>query len=418
MRRRLLPALFVVLAAQRAAAAVVPCENGRALGYLCEEVDLVAPLSLPALGGIDGAGGEVWGWTDSQTGREFAIVGHSKGVAFVDLTDPDAVSYLGILPTPEGKDFPNPRLRVFRDHLYVVRPSLPGMQVFHLTGLRGVTAPPQVLSETAFHTGFGLSRSIAVNEETGFAYLAGGGCDLRMLNLEDAAQPASAGCFVEPGNRPATLDAQCVVYRGPDVSYRGREVCIVPRQEWATIVDVQDKARPRVVAKLQYSDTGSVAQGWLTDDHRHYLQADRADERVHGHDTRTYVWDLTDLDAPTLVARHTALTQASDSSLVVRGNELHQANSEAGYRMLSLSRVALGQLDETAFFDMHPTGDANDRPGAFNSYPYYASGLVAVSDTRLGLFVLEPTVCRSPATPSLRSPADGATSVVSSPTLD
>ena len=42
MRRRLLPALFVVLAAQRAAAAVVPCENGRALGYLCEEVDLVA----------------------------------------------------------------------------------------------------------------------------------------------------------------------------------------------------------------------------------------------------------------------------------------------------------------------------------------------------------------------------------------
>ena len=68
MRRRLLPALFVVLAAQRAAAAVVPCENGRALAYLCEEVDLVArhhdadPLLLVSIGPDQrpGDGGMRW----------------------------------------------------------------------------------------------------------------------------------------------------------------------------------------------------------------------------------------------------------------------------------------------------------------------------------------------------------------------
>jgi hypothetical protein len=239
-----------------------------------------------------------------------------------------------------------------------------------------------------------------------------------MLSLLDPARPAPVGCFSEePGTSP-TLDAQCVVYRGPDPAYRGREICFAPRGQSASVVDVQEKARPRTIVKLEYSDFGSVAQGWLTDDHRYYLQVDTSDERLHDHDTRTYLWDLTDLDAPRLAARHAARTRAADSALVVRGNELHQANSEAGYRMLSLSRVALGQLDEAAFFDMHPASDASDRPGAFNSYPFYASGRVAVSDTRLGLFVLEPTGCRSPATPALRSPADRAGSVVSSPALD
>jgi choice-of-anchor B domain-containing protein len=418
MRRGLLASLAMALAARSASAAVVPCENGRAGAYSCQDVDLVAHLALPALGGVDGAGGEVWGWTDPQTRREYAIVGHSKGTAFVDVTDPEAVSYLGILPTPGGRELSDPRLRTFRSHLYVVRPDLPGVQVFDLAGLRNVPTPPQVFTETAFQPGLGLSRGIAVDEETGFAYLVGGGCDLQMLSLRDPARPESVACVrEEPGTSP-TLDAQCVVYRGPDLAFRGREICLAPRGRSASIVDVQDKGRPRTVARLEYPDFGSVAQGWLTEDHRYYLQADASDERLHDHDTRTYLWDLTDLDAPRLVARHAARTRAADRALVVRGSELHQANSEAGYRMLSLSRVALGQLDEAAFFDMHPASDANDRPGAFNSYPFYASGRVAVSDTRLGLFVLEPTGCRSPATPALRSPADRAASVVSSPTLD
>jgi choice-of-anchor B domain-containing protein len=418
MRRGLLASLVVVLAVRSASAAVVPCESGRAGAYLCQDVDLVAHLDLPALRGIGGAGGEGWGWTDASTGREYAIVGHSRGTAFVDVSDPDAVTYLGILPTPGGTELPNPRLRVSRNHLYVVRPGLSGVQVFDLAGLPNVTAPPQVFTETAFISGVGPTHGIAINEETRFAYLVGGGCDLQMLSLADPARPASVGCFNEaPGPSPA-LDAHCVVYRGPDLAYRGREICVAPRGESASIVDVQEKTRPRAVARLQYPDSGSVAQGWLTEDHRYYLQADTSDERLYDHDTRTYLWDLTDLDAPRLVARHAARTRAADSALVVKGNELHQANSQAGYRMLSLSRVALGQLDETAFFDMHPANDANDRPGAFNSYPFYASGRVAVSDTELGLFVLEPTGCRSPATPALRSPADRAASVVSSPTLD
>ena len=417
MRRCLLPALSIVLVA-RLASAGVPCEAGRAGAFLCQDVDLVEHLPLPSLGGIEGRGGDVWGWTDPRTGREYAIVGHSRGTAFVDITDPDAVAYLGILPTPGSLEVANPRLRVFRNHLYVVRPDLAGLQIFDLAQLREVTAPPLVFTETAFDSSFGLARSIAINEETGFAYLVGGGCDLRMLSLTDPSRPVSVGCFSEVTGRPAAVDAQCVVYRGPDLAYRGHEVCFAPRQLWASIVDVQDKARPRSVARLTYLDVGNIAQGWLTDDHRYYLQADASDERLYDHETRSYLWDVSDLDAPTLVGQHDAPTRASDSASCVKGNELHQANSEAGYRLLSLSRVASGQLDEVAYFDMHPSSDTSDGPGAFSSHPFYASGLVAVSDSRLGLFVLRPTVCRSPSTPAPRTPADGTSNVVSSPLLD
>jgi choice-of-anchor B domain-containing protein len=310
-------------------------------------------------------------------------------------------------------------MRVFRNHLYVVRADSPGgLQIFDLTGLRNVQATPQDFAETAFYPAFGSARNIAIDEEAGSAYVVGGSCDLHVLSLQDPVRPASVGCFREQPGRSTAVDAHCVVYRGSDLSYRGRKLCFAPRQEWVSIVDVQDGARPRPIAKLSYLDVGSASQGWLTDDHRYYLQADASDERAYDHATRTYLWDVADLDDPKLVGFHDASTRASDSALCVKGNELHQANSEAGYRMLSLSRVASGQLDEVAYFDMHPASDSNTQPGAFSSYPFFASGRVAVSDTALGLFVLQPTACRSPATPARRTPPDGGSRVASSPALD
>ncbi len=42
---------------------------------------------------------DIWGWTDPETDREYAIIGCGDGTSFVDVTDPTDTLVLGFLPT-------------------------------------------------------------------------------------------------------------------------------------------------------------------------------------------------------------------------------------------------------------------------------------------------------------------------------
>ena len=46
-------------------------------------------VPLLVLGGPGAQGNDSWGWTDSATGKEYALVGTSTGSAFVDVSDAD-----------------------------------------------------------------------------------------------------------------------------------------------------------------------------------------------------------------------------------------------------------------------------------------------------------------------------------------
>ena len=78
------------------------CRDGSAGGYPCSGVDLVSMLDREAIGAINGNVNDMWGWTDPQTGTEWALVGHSRGTSFVALSDPEAPLYAGILPLTPG----------------------------------------------------------------------------------------------------------------------------------------------------------------------------------------------------------------------------------------------------------------------------------------------------------------------------
>ena len=92
----------------------VQCEGGLAAGFSCLGVDLMSFLPLvdlgggagvPAFSGDPGSGvtlNDMWGWTDSRSGIEYALVGRSDGVAFVSLADPERPVYVGQLPKTTG----------------------------------------------------------------------------------------------------------------------------------------------------------------------------------------------------------------------------------------------------------------------------------------------------------------------------
>ena len=67
----------------------VECTEGTAGQYPCENVDLLSFFSISDLGGASGVElNDVWGWTDSQTGTEYALVGRTDATAFVDVSTP------------------------------------------------------------------------------------------------------------------------------------------------------------------------------------------------------------------------------------------------------------------------------------------------------------------------------------------
>jgi choice-of-anchor B domain-containing protein len=372
----------------------VHCEDQLAAGFACHNVDLLAQLPLAIFGAR--SANDVWGWTDPETGREYALLGLDIGTAFVDVTEPDAPVYVGLLRTHSNNSLWR-SIKVHADHAFVVSeaPSH-GMQVFSLTRLRGVASPPVQFTADARYAGFGRAHNVVIDEATGFAYAVGSNsCSggLHMVDVRAPLAPVFAGCYSADGY---THDAQCVVYAGPDAQHRGREICLASNEDTVTIVDVTQKSAPRLLSRTGYAGRGYTHQGWLSEDQAFFLVDDEFDERDFGHPTRTWVWDVSDLDAPRLVGAHDAQTASIDHNQYVLGSHVFQANYTSGLRVLRMGDLSRLELAEIASFDTVPENDSRVYAGAWNNYPYFASGIVVVSDIQRGLFVLEPDLAAVP----------------------
>ena len=338
-------ALFAGTFAVAPGVAQVRCEDGVADGFPCDRVDLLAVLT-PAQLGADGEIllNDVWGWTDPETGHEYALVGRTDGTAFVDVTDPVDPRYLGDLPGTEGSQPSMWRdVKVYGNHMFVVAGGdvRHGMQIFDLTQLRGVREAREFAPTATYH-GVDASHNIAINKETGFAYLVGSGGDgetcgggSHIVDINDPLNPVFAGCFahLDTGRRGTgyTHDAECVTYRGPDADHAGREICVGGNETDFSFADVTDKSNPVALSRGTYPRVGYAHQGWLSEDHRYFYGNDELDELVHAMPgPRVLVFDVSDLDDPVLLGEYFGPARAVTHNLYVHGDRLYMANNLGG----------------------------------------------------------------------------------------
>jgi len=367
------------------------CTGGSAGDFSCSGISLRKRVSLATMAGT--AGNDIWGWFDAQSGNEYALMGMTNGIAFVDITDPEDPISLGRLPTQTAESAWRD-IKVYQDHAYIVADSAGahGMQVFDLTRLRGLVAP-QTFSADVVYGDFENAHNLAINADTGFAYAVGtntcaGG--LHFIDISTPINPLFAGCY----SSDDTHDSQCVIYQGPDADHLNREICVSANNDRASnehvveLVDVTDKTAPVTISSTMYPQSGFAHQGWLTEDHRFFLLGDEGDESSFNVPTRTHLFDLSDLDAPVYVFAFEAATAAIDHNLYVLGNRVFEANYTSGLRVLEFGNLANRELMEIAFFDTFPGSDATDFSGAWGVYPYLPSGTIIVSDRTHGLFIL------------------------------
>ncbi|HEX6336094.1 MAG TPA: choice-of-anchor B family protein [Jiangellaceae bacterium] len=389
-----------------------PCIDGMAADmFPCDGVDLMSFVPHGELGTDFGDapsfGNDIWGWTDPQTKHDYALMGSSVGTVFVDITDPKRPDVLGLLPTHStaGGDFWRD-IKVYADHAFITSENLGhGMQVFDLTELRDWDGTYTTYEETAHYDGIATAHNVAINEDTGFAYVVGArnldrslscGGGLHMVDVTDPTNPSFAGCF---GDNGYVHDTQCVIYEGPDAEHRGKEICFNSNapgaygsaNHWVDIVDVTDKSNPVSLGRMSYPNSGYSHQGWLTPDQQYFLHGDEGDEFIHGLGTTTRVWDVRDLDNPTQIGTFENGTSI-DHNIYTEGRVAYASNYTSGLRVYDTRNVAAGELSELAYFDVYPENDnASFEGGTWSNYAYFhQKNIVAVSSIDRGLFILKP----------------------------
>ncbi len=380
------------------------CTNSKVSIFDCNQVDLMSFLPLSAIGGKRGIQlSDVWGYTDAQTGREYVLAGRADGTAFVDITDPSHPVYLGDLPKTASAPATFWReIKTYRHYAYIVSDGARdhGMQVFDLDRLRNVARPPVTFTEDAHYSVAHSVHDIVADTATGYLYLTGSnaggetcGGGLHMVDVHDPLHPRFAGCFSDPSTGRTgtgyTHDAECVVYHGPAAKYQGHEICFGLNETALSIADVTDKSHPVALSHAAYPNVGYAHQGWLTDDQRYLYEDDELDEisgLVDG--TRTLIWDVSDLENPVLAGEHISKNKATDHNLFLVGNTMYQANYVSGLRVLDITDRL--HPVEIGFFDTHPVGaDEPGFEGAWGNYPFFKSGVVAVTSMGEGLFILK-----------------------------
>ena len=374
------------------------CTDGTVGLFDCEDIELLAfvPISgLRAEGHNRGIRmNDNWGWTDPETGREYALVGRNDGTSFVDITDPVNPVLVGDLPKTPG----TPRSQLWRDiktyenHAFIVADGAGehGMQVFDLTRLRNVDDPPALFEPDALYRGEGnnvveSTHNIIINEETGFAYLTSRRCDgMHMVDIREPLNPTFAGC-TDPGG---THDAQCVIYHGPDERYQGREICLRMSGDRFQISDVTDKDDPVELATASHPNPAYMHQGWVTDDHRFFFMDDESDVIAGNVETtRTLIWDLSNLEDPVLAEEFMGTMPASAHNLYIVGDYAYQANYRYGLHVLDISNPL--DPEEVGYFDTSPYQTGPGFSGAWSTYPFFESGSILITSMQEGLFILK-----------------------------
>jgi choice-of-anchor B domain-containing protein len=378
-------------------------------------ITLQSQLTLQQLGGTTADNGSsLYGWVDPLTQREYAIMGREEATSFVDITNATNPRLVATLPRVSGTVSTSWREpKVYQNTVYVgVDGTSVGMQVLDLTKLRNYAGTPITFTTSDYTvyrptvsytnssgslTSATLSKihTLAINPDTGFLYAAGtniNGGRLHMIDVRNPNAPVSAGTV------PATFDGythetQVVTYHGPDAQYQGHELAFNNNGSINfSILDVTNKSAVTKIASRTYTGQRYIHQGWLTEDQSYYFQNDELDEPGVAPHTRTHLWDVRDLDNPVYRGFFDNTTTSIDHNLYVKGNFVYETNYTTGLRILKIGNLQSNNpadwLQEVAYYDTYAANDGATFNGAWNNYPYFPSGNIAISDINGGLFIV------------------------------
>jgi choice-of-anchor B domain-containing protein len=399
------------------------CSNGQvqagSRSYACENVNMYSFMNLADLstGATPQAGytrtSDIWGWT-SADGTDITILCMGNAVTFIDNTNPSMPVHVASMFSEQERAASWCDVKVHKDVAYVVKDSAPnqGIQVFDLNRLAtegNADFPPSLLPDVKYQE-HGSSHNLAIDTESEFLYSVGSNTcrgGLHMIDISEPLNPTFVGCADSDGY---VHDAQCVVYTGPDTRYTGKQICFGFNEDTLTIYDVTDKSNPVVVFRLGYQGSAYTHQGWLNAEMTSLLLNDELDEQrgtTNGRRTRTYVWDITNLENAFETGRFDHPEVSIDHNLYMWGpihrngwggnpavpntdisdDYAYLSNYCSGIRIVDITQMESGTISQAGYFDTDNCSGATFA-GTWSNY-MFPNGVLAVANIGDGVFFLD-----------------------------
>jgi choice-of-anchor B domain-containing protein len=383
-----------------------PCSNGNAGGLACERMDLLAHLAFRDISSSPGAANDVWGFVDLNSNREYVIAGYNVGIAVIDVTDPESPREVGFI---DGQNATWRDIKVYqyfdaasdrwRAVAYVTTDgATDGLFVIDLSGLphsiRRVNYSSDFFSaHNVYAAAVDFSTGIPLSGTSPSLVIAGSnisGGQYRSYSLGNPVAPNFVGgaassadymhdaaSIVITDNRK---DTQCVN------SGAFCEVLFDFNENTLDVWDITVASNPQRLSRTPYTNSGYTHSGWPTEDGRFVFLHDELDEQRFNLNTMVRVFSLASLATPIQVGSWSGSTKAIDHNGFVRGNRYYLSNYSRGLTVLDISNptvpVEIGRMDT------YPFSDSSSFVGAWGTYPYLHSRVVAVSDIDSGLYLV------------------------------
>ncbi len=320
---------------------------------------------------------EVWGV--ALGGREYAIIGSTEGIHFVDVTEAPECSVLTdawVAGAAQGSNLIHRDFKHYQHYLYAVADEgASTLQVIDMSGLPNSTTV--VYDDDEYVR---TAHNLFIDTLTAKLYLCGGnsptgGFAVRILSLADPEDPAMITSY------PNSNFYLPYVH---DLYVRNDTAWLNCGNSGLYVVDFTDPLEPVLLGTMtDYPGAGYNHSGWLSDDGHYYFLCDE----THGSPVKVVdVSDFTDMHVVATMAAGTADSRIAHNALL-RDEVLYVSYYYDGFQAWDVSDP-LHPL-HIAAYDTYPGADGFSYKGAWGVFPL-PSGKNLLSDMQSGLYVFGP----------------------------
>ena len=325
----------------------------------------------------DNSFNEIWGYANN--GREYAIIGSSRGTHFFDVTNPSSPVLVDfVMGRDTGKNIVHRDYHDYQNYLYMVTDEGNGsLQIVDLTHL-----PDSVHLVYDSDTKIKLSHNIFIDSAKGKLYSCGGGSSEK-FNVFSLANPLSPQRIYR-----AHID---ISWWGTTVGTGGYVHDVYVRNDTAYcnaggglyVVDFSTTTPTLLASLTSYPDIGYNHSGWLSEDGKTYVLADE----TWGKNMKFFdVSDLSNIQFLDTIGSNVDINSIVHNP-IIEGNYAYVAYYYDGVYIYNIENPSVPYL--TGYYRTSTEPNYHSYKGCWGIYPFLPSGILLASDMQEGLFVLD-----------------------------
>jgi len=313
-----------------------------------------------------------WGYT-APDGREYALEGVQTGTSIVDITDPANLREVTFIP---GSNSDWREIKTYQHYAYVVNETGGGMQIIDMSNL------PVSATLVATYAALATAHTLWIDEASGILYAEGNSTQpVKVISLANPISPVQIGFFGIECHDIVVQNNIAYISEGTRGSY-----------------GLYDVSTPTAAVRLGTvsapAPAGYAHNCWPSPDDNFLMTT----EENTGETVKMY--DVSNLSSPVLTDQYLGGSNLAHN-VYIRENFSYIAHYADGLKIVDISNPF--NIFEVGFYDTNPAGGGFN--GAWNIYPFFPSGKIALSDIQNGVWVFffddgsqKPTITSTPGT--------------------